>query len=155
MSNKSPFLRHSFHYQFCKYSTKFLSVLFFPFSVLTPISTDSQATCIDELEREIKELKQANKIIRKSAAFFAQTELGNLPNLTILKLLPYSPELNPIEQVWQYIKQHWLSNRCFDSYEAIVNTASVRLGVTLLNRWQQLSPSLRVIGQCSSYWVWY
>ena len=36
MSNKSPFLRHSFHYQFCKYSTKFLSVLFFPFSVLTP-----------------------------------------------------------------------------------------------------------------------
>ena len=37
MSNKSPFLRHSFHYQFCKYSTKFLSVLFFPFSVLTPL----------------------------------------------------------------------------------------------------------------------
>ena len=123
MSNKSPFLRHSFHYQFCKYSTKFLSVLFFPFSVLTPISTDSQATCIAELEREIKELKQANKIIRKSAAFFAQTELGNLPNLTILRLLPYSPELNPIEQVWQYIKQHWLSNRCFDSYEAIVDAA--------------------------------
>ena len=75
-----------------------LSVLFFPFSVLTPISTDSQATCIAELEREIKELKQANKIIRKSAAFFAQTELGNLPNLTILRLLPYSPELNPPEK---------------------------------------------------------
>lgn len=44
-------------------------------------------------------------------------ERYNLPNLTILKLPPYSPELNPIEQVWQYIKQHWLSNRCFDSYE--------------------------------------
>ena len=90
---------------------------------LVTISTDSQATCIAELEREIKELKQANKIIRKSAAFFAQAELGNLPNLTILRLLPYSPELNPIEQVWQYIKQHWLSNRCFDSYEAIVDAA--------------------------------
>lgn len=75
---------------------------------LVTISTDSQATCIAELEREIKELKQANKIIRKSAAFFAQAELGNLPNLTILRLLPYSPELNPIEQVWHYIKQHWL-----------------------------------------------
>lgn len=50
-------------------------------------------------------------------------ERYNLPNLTILKLPPYSPELNPIEQVWQYIKQHWLSNRCFDSYEAIVDAA--------------------------------
>lgn len=45
----------------------------------------------------------------------------SLPNLSIMKLPPYSPELNPIEQVWQYIKQHWLSNRCFDSYEAIVD----------------------------------
>ena len=50
-------------------------------------------------------------------------ERYNLPNLTILKLPPYSPELNPIEQVWQYIKQHWLSNRCFESYEAIVDAA--------------------------------
>ena len=72
------------------------------------ISTESQAARIAEFEQEIQELKQANKIIRKSATFFAQAELGNLPNLTILKLPPYSPELNPIEQVWHYIKQHWL-----------------------------------------------
>ena len=31
---------------------------------------------IKQLEREIKELKQANEIIRKAAAFFAQAELG-------------------------------------------------------------------------------
>ena len=33
-------------------------------------------------------------------------ESYNLPNVTILKLPPYSPELNPIEQVWQYISKH-------------------------------------------------
>ena len=40
------------------------------------VTTQSQATRIAELEREIKELKQANEIIRKAAAFFAQAELG-------------------------------------------------------------------------------
>ena len=87
------------------------------------VEQQSQAERIKQLERENKELQQINEILRKATAFFAQTELGNLPNLTILRLLPYSPELNPIEQVWQYIKQHWLSNRCFDSYEAIVDAA--------------------------------
>jgi len=40
------------------------------------VSTESQAARIAELEREIRELKQANEIIRKAAAFFAQAELG-------------------------------------------------------------------------------
>lgn len=47
----------------------------------------------------------------------------SLPNVTVLNLPPYSPELNPIEQVWQYIKQHWLSNRCFENYQDIVLSA--------------------------------
>ena len=38
----------------------------------------------------------------------------NLPNLTILKLPPYSTELNSIEQIWQYVKQGWLSDSCFN-----------------------------------------
>ena len=43
------------------------------------ISTESQAARIAVLEREIKELKQANEIIRKAAAFFAQAEKGRKP----------------------------------------------------------------------------
>jgi len=41
-------------------------------------------------------------------------------NLTLLKLPPASPELNPIEQVWQYLRQHHLANRCFDGYQHIL-----------------------------------
>ena len=47
----------------------------------------------------------------------------NQDNVTMLKLPPYSPELNPSERVWQYLKQNELSNRCYDSYEAIVDAA--------------------------------
>ena len=45
----------------------------------TVVTAQSQVTSIAELEREIKELKQANEIIRKAAAFFAQAELGRKP----------------------------------------------------------------------------
>ena len=31
----------------------------------------------------------------------------DLPNVTLLKLPPYSPELNPCEQVWRYLKEHF------------------------------------------------
>ena len=34
-----------------------------------------------------------------------------------------APELNPVENIWQYLRQNWLSNRVFDTYEAIVEAA--------------------------------
>lgn len=40
------------------------------------VQAQSQDQRIKELERENKELKQANEIIRKAAAFFAQAEKG-------------------------------------------------------------------------------
>jgi len=41
-------------------------------------------------------------------------------NLTLLRLPPYSPELNPIENVWEYLRGNKLSRRLWDSYEDIV-----------------------------------
>ena len=41
-------------------------------------------------------------------------------NLTLLHLPPYAPELNPVEQIWQFLRQNQLSNRVFDGYDAIV-----------------------------------
>ena len=43
------------------------------------IQAQSQAERIKELERENRELKQANEIIKKAAAFFAQAELDRKP----------------------------------------------------------------------------
>jgi transposase len=42
-------------------------------------------------------------------------------NVSLLLLPPYSPELNPQENVWQYLRQNYLANRVFDTYEAIVD----------------------------------
>lgn len=35
-----------------------------------------------------------------------------------------SPELNPVENIWQYLRANWLSNRVFDSYDDIIDAAS-------------------------------
>jgi transposase len=42
-------------------------------------------------------------------------------NITILPLPPKSPELNPVENLWQFMRQNWLSNRVFKSYDDIVD----------------------------------
>ena len=41
-------------------------------------------------------------------------------NLTLLPLPPYSPELNPVENLWQCLKHNFLNARLFDTYHAIV-----------------------------------
>ena len=43
------------------------------------------------------------------------------PNITIIALPPKSPELNPVENVWQYMRDNWLSNRVFKSYDDLVD----------------------------------
>ena len=45
-------------------------------------------------------------------------------NLTLLHLPPYSPELNPVENVWAWLRGNKLSNRVFNSYDAIVDACA-------------------------------
>jgi transposase len=49
---------------------------------------------------------------------------GNLlvpDNLSLLHLPPYSPELNPTENIWQYLRQNHLSNQVHATYKAVVD----------------------------------
>lgn len=42
-------------------------------------------------------------------------------NISLLPLPPYSPELNPQENIWQFLRQNYLANRVYDSYTALVD----------------------------------
>jgi len=42
-------------------------------------------------------------------------------NLSLLKLPPYSPELNAQENIWQFLRQNFLAGRIFDTYDEIVD----------------------------------
>ncbi|MDF3042537.1 MAG: transposase [Thermomicrobiales bacterium] len=43
------------------------------------------------------------------------------PNVTLVPLPPYSPELNPVERIWLYLRERFLSLRVFADYRAIVD----------------------------------
>jgi transposase len=44
-------------------------------------------------------------------------------NITPIFLPPRAPELNPVENIWQYLRGNWLSNRVFHTYDAIIDAA--------------------------------
>ena len=44
-------------------------------------------------------------------------------NVTLVPLPPYSPELNPVERVWLYLKERFLSHRLLADYQAIADAA--------------------------------
>ena len=70
----------------------------------------------------------------------------DLPNVTWLKLPPYSPEWNPCEQVWRYLKEHGLSHRCLTDDEAILDA--------LCHCWNQLSIDKEsMLSLCTRQWA--
>jgi transposase len=60
-------------------------------------------------------------VIMDQAGWHTTTKLAVPCNITILPLPPRSPELNPVENVWQFMRDNWLSNRVFKSYDDIVD----------------------------------
>jgi len=44
-------------------------------------------------------------------------------NITLLELPPYSPELNPVERIWHYLRSHWLANSVFPSLADIMDAS--------------------------------
>ncbi len=64
-------------------------------------------------------------------------------NITLLPLPPRAPELNPVENVWQFIRDNWLSNRIFGSYEEIVGHCCEAWNKLIDQPWIIMSIGLR------------
>lgn len=59
-------------------------------------------------------------LICDQAGWHMSTKLPVPDNITILPLPSKSPELNPVENIWQFMRENWLSNRVFKSYDDII-----------------------------------
>ena len=62
-------------------------------------------------------------MILDQAGWHGSNALAVPANVTLIPLPPYSPELNPVERVWLYLKERFLSHRLLDDYDAIVTAA--------------------------------
>ena len=55
------------------------------------------------------------------AGWHTTAKLDIPDNLSLIPIPAKCPELNPVENVWQYIRENWLSNLVFQSGEEIVD----------------------------------
>jgi len=60
-------------------------------------------------------------LVLDGAGWHGGKELVVPDNITLLALPPYAPELNPVENVWQYLRSNKLAITVFDSYADIVD----------------------------------
>ena len=56
-------------------------------------------------------------------------------NISIIPLPAKCPELNPVENVWQFLRDNWLSNRVFSSYDDIVDHCCDAWNKLVAQRW--------------------
>ena len=54
-------------------------------------------------------------------------------NITLVKLPPYSPELNPVENLWHYLRSHYWSNREYSDVDELFDAAEVAWRAVCLN----------------------
>lgn len=64
-------------------------------------------------------------------------------NITIVPLPAKCPELNPTENVWQFLRDNWLSNRVFKSYDDIVDHCCDAWNKLVEQPWRIMSIGLR------------
>ena len=85
-------------------------------------NTHAMQAHLEEIGRTVAAGSHA-VLLMDRAGWHTTGELKIPDNITLLFLPPRSPELNPAENVWQYLRQTYLSNRVFDSYEDIIDAA--------------------------------
>ena len=60
-------------------------------------------------------------LVLDQAGWHGKAALSVPENVTLLPLPPYAPELNPVERVWLYLRERFLSFRLYRDQEAIVD----------------------------------
>jgi len=91
--------------------------------VLPFANTGAMQHHLNEISRGVTH--GAHAVLALDKAGWHTTRKLRMPcNITLLHLPPASPELNPTENIWQYLRQSYLSNRVFGNYEAVVKASS-------------------------------
>ena len=89
-------------------------------AVMQRADTQGMQHHLDEISANIAPRAHAVHVLDQ-AGWHTTGKLKIPDNITFLPLPPRSPELNPTENVWAYLRQRWLSNHIFKDYDAILN----------------------------------
>ena len=85
-------------------------------------------------------------MVLDGAGWHVSRDLVVPPGITLVVLPPYSPELNPVERVWLYLRERFLSLRHLHSADAIIDACC--------DAWRRLvAEPDRIKSLCSYPWI--
>ena len=90
--------------------------------VLPACNTETMQLHLDEIATKVARGAHAI-VILDQAGWHGAKGLKIPSNLSLLPLPPRAPELNSQENIWQFMRQNWLSNRIFKSFDDMSITA--------------------------------
>ena len=125
------------------------------FGAVNPISGEHFGLVLPEVNTEMAALffeamsehlgpERHGVVIVDGAGWHGPRCVSCAPNITLLFLPPYSPQLNSIERLWRWIKRRFLSNTVFETLEALVDQ--------LCEAWRTLTPDL-IQTLCRTEWI--
>ncbi len=89
------------------------------FSLFLPwVNTDMMNLYLEQMSLAYR--NEEIVLIMDQAGWHKSKDLYVPENITIIYLPPYSPELNPIERLWKYLKTNFIHNRVFDSLKQMM-----------------------------------
>jgi hypothetical protein len=115
--------------------------------IMPAVSTEAMNEHLKEISSQVAAC--AHAILICDGAGWRQTggALAVPHNITLLPLPPYSPELNPMENVWEYLRANKLCSLVWDSYDAIVAASKAAWDFLIKH-----PERIRSIGQ--RHWAW-
>jgi transposase len=113
--------------------------------ILPEATTATMSLFLAEFAAELPEDVHA-VLVLDGAGWHGARALAVPPNITLLPLPPYSPELNPVERIWLYLRERFLSLRIFADYRAIVDACCIA--------WNRLvAEPDRIRSLCNHPWI--
>ena len=98
--------------------------------ILPEVHTNAMQVFLDRFAQTIPDTDHVALFLDR-AGWHGANALKIPDCITLVPLPAYSPELNPVERIWEYLKERYLSHRLLDDYDAIVDAAEAA--------WQKLT----------------
>ena len=88
--------------------------------IMPGVNSEAMAEHLAEISRRVSEGAHAVVVCDGAGWHQPVCRLVVPDNISLLRLPPYAPELNPVENVWEYLRANKLSMLVWDSYDAIL-----------------------------------
>ena len=88
--------------------------------VIPEVSAAAMQVFLDRFAAGLPDAAHA-ALLLDGAGWHIADELTVPPNLSLIFLPPYAPELNPVERLWLFLRERHLSHRLLDDYDVIVD----------------------------------